>query len=113
MRCLRKNKNIQENKNVEISRIKIDQKEKEKIKNELDELIGTKGAIIFNRNLERINKIPIGKLQILRLDEEPYIIAIDGIATPKVIEMCERLGCHNLIATNFVFVDTPVNLVSF
>ena len=41
-----------------------------------------------------------------------YIIAIDGTATPRVVESCEKMGCSNLIATNFVTVDTKINLVS-
>jgi len=48
----------------------------------------------------------------INLNEEPYIIAIDGTATPKVIENCENIGCNNLIATNFVTTDTSINLVS-
>ena len=91
---------------------KMTPKEKEQIKGEIEDLIGSKGAIIFNKNLEISRKLPVGRLQMLRLEEEPYIIAIDGTATPRIIETCERLGCHNLIATNFVYSDTDVNLVS-
>jgi len=100
----------EEKKDVEIKKISV--KEKEQIQDKIDELIGSKGALIFNKNLEVIRKIPIGRLIGLRIDEEPYVIAIDGTATPKLIETCERMGCHNLIATNFVHVDTKVNLVS-
>jgi DNA primase len=92
--------------------IKKKSKEKEKIKGEVDELVGTKGAVIFNKNLEKIRKVPIGRLSSLTLDEEPYVIAIDGTATPRVVENCERLGCNNLIAKTFVNTDTDINLVS-
>jgi DNA primase len=92
--------------------IRITSEEKEKIRDEVNELIGTKGAIIFNRKLERIRKIPLTRLSSLRLEEEPYVIAIDGIATPRVVESCERMGCSNLVATNFVAVDTNINLIS-
>ena len=91
---------------------KMSAKEKETIKAEVEELIGTKGAAIFNEKLELTRKIPIGRLMTLRLEEEPYIIAIDGTATPRLIEACEALRCHNLIATNFVYADTDINLVS-
>jgi len=91
---------------------KITSEEKEKIKEEIEELIGTKGAIIFNKNLEKIERIPIQRLSSISLNEEPYVIAIDGTATPKVIENCESIGCNNLIATNFVTTDTSINLVS-
>ncbi|MEK6859339.1 MAG: DNA primase DnaG [Nanoarchaeota archaeon] len=91
---------------------KMTSKEKEAIKNEVEELTGTKGAVIFNEKLEKIRKIPIGRLIGLRLDEEPYVIAIDGTATPRIIEACEEIRCHNLIATNFVYSNTDINLVS-
>ncbi len=91
---------------------KISSKEKEKIKKQVSEITGTKGAVVFNKDLEKIRKIPLRKMYSLVLDEEPYVIAIDGTATPRIIEMCERLGCNNLIATNFVNTDTEINLVS-
>ena len=91
---------------------KITASEKQKIKPEIDDLIGSKGAMIFNKKLERIRKLPLTRLGSVRLDEEPYVIAIDGTAIPRVIETCERLGCSNLIATTFVAVDTDINLVS-
>jgi len=91
---------------------KITAKEKEKIKSEVDDLVGTKGAIIFNKDLERIKKGPLARLGSVRLDEDAYIIAIDGTATPRVVETCEKLGCNNLIAKTFVNTDTDINLVS-
>ncbi len=96
----------------EIQIKKITAKEKEKIKPIVDDLIGTKGAVIFNKELEQIKKLPLARFGSVKIDEEPYIIAIDGTATPKVVETCEKLGCSNLIATNFVAIDTDINLVS-
>lgn len=91
---------------------KMSSKEKEDIRDNVEELVGTKGALIFNQDLKIIRKIPVGILPNLRLDDLPYIIAIDGVATPRIIEACERLGCSNLIATNFVSSETDINLVS-
>jgi len=93
---------------------KIGEEEKRKIRAEVEDLVGTKGFVIFNKDLEKIIKMPLSRLTTLRLNEneEPYIIAIDGTATPRIIEACEDLGCSNLIATNFVSSDTDVNLVS-
>ena len=91
---------------------KMTSKEKEQIKDKVEELAGTKGALIFNDKLEVIRKVPIGRLGYFTLDENPYVIAIDGVATPYVIEACEKLGCNNLIAKNFVYSDTNINLVS-
>jgi len=91
---------------------KLTAKEKEQIKEKVDELVGSKGAIIFNKDLEVVRKIPSGRLSSFTVDEEPYVIAIDGTATPRIIENCENLGCDNLIATNFVNSDTNINLIS-
>ena len=91
---------------------KMTSKEKHEIQEQLDNLVGSRGAMVFNEKLERIRKIPLAKLYSLTLDEAPYIIAIDGTATPRIIEGCDNLGCSNLIATNFVDTDTKVNLVS-
>jgi len=100
------------NEKKEVTIKKMTSKEKEQIKDKVEELIGSKGAAIFNEDLEVLRKVPVGRLGSLMLDINPYIIAIDGTATPRVIENCEKLGCSNLIATNFVSVDTNVNLVS-
>ncbi|MFA5174417.1 MAG: DNA primase DnaG [Candidatus Pacearchaeota archaeon] len=91
---------------------KLTAKEKEKIKENISDLVGTKGAFIFNDNLEITRKLPMGRLPYLEINEEPYVIAIDGTATPRMIEVCENLGCHNLVANNFVATDTNINLVS-
>ncbi len=91
---------------------KMTAKQKEEIRESVDELVGTKGALIFNDELKIIRKIPSGMLPNLRLDDAPFVIAIDGVATPRIIESCERLSCSNLIATNFVSSETDINLVS-
>jgi len=91
---------------------KMTAKEKEKIKADVEDLVGTKGAVIFNKDLEKIRKLPIARLGSVGLDEAAYIVAIDGTATPRVIENCESLRCSNLIATTFVASETNINLVS-
>jgi len=90
---------------------KLTAKEREKIDDELSK-IPAKTAVIFNKDLEKIRKTPLRKIHSLTLNEKPYIIAIDGTATPRIMEICEKLGCHNLIAKNFVNTDTEINLVS-
>jgi DNA primase len=91
---------------------KMTDEEKEKIKKHLNELEGSKQVVVFNERLEKIDEIPLRKIYALSPNQKPYIIAIDGTATPKIIEICERFGCSNLIATNFVDANTNINLVS-
>ena len=91
---------------------KVPKSLKEEVKDKVNDLVGTKGALIFNEKLEDIKKLPAGRLGSLELDEAPFVIAMDGTATPRIIENCEKLGCSNLIASNFVSSDTDINLVS-
>jgi len=91
---------------------KMTAKEKTEVMDKVKDLVGSKGALIFNEKLEEIKKLPAGRLGSIELEENAYIIAIDGVATPKLIENCEKLGCSNLIASNFVSADTDINLVS-
>ena len=91
---------------------KITAKEKTALKDEISDLVGTKGAAIFNNKLERLRRLPLTRLGTVKLEEDAHVIVIDGTATPRVVETCENLRCHNLIANNFVAVDTDINLVS-
>lgn len=91
---------------------KITSEEKQIINIKINDLVGTKGAIIFDKELEIIKRVPASRLSILEIEKEPYIIAMDGTATPRIIENCERMGCSNLIASNFVNSDTNINLIS-
>lgn len=91
---------------------KMTPEEKDKVIDKVNDLVGTKGALVFNNKLEEIKKFPAGRIGSIELDEEAYIVAVDGAATRKVIENCERMGCSNLIAGNFVSTDTDINLVS-
>ena len=110
---LNSNDKLESTEKKQIKKIKkITLKEKEQIKKDLKKLEGTNSAIIFNKDLELIKKVTIGRLNYLKLDFDPYIIAIDGTATSRVIQNCEELGCDNLIAKNFIELETDVNLVS-
>lgn len=91
---------------------KLTDEEKAAIKSHLDELIGTKGAILFNRKMEVIKKIPISRLFYFRPEEKPYVIAINDTALPKIIRIVEELGASHLVAKNFTTTATSINLVS-
>jgi len=91
---------------------KMTEKEKEIVKKALDELIGTKAAILFNRKMDIIRKIPLGRLGFFRPEEEVYVLAINDTAIPGIIRVAEEMGVHNLAAKNFTTTNTSVNLVS-
>lgn len=91
---------------------KMTAEEKETVKQHLDELIGTKAAILFNKNMEVIKKLPISRIGYTRFEEQPYIFAINDTAIPPIIRAAEAMGASNLVAKNFTTTDTSINLVS-
>lgn len=90
---------------------KLSAEETEKIKGVMDDLVGTKGAILLDDRLGIIKKAPIGQLYNLRMNGV-YAIVIDGTATLPVVKSAEKIGCKHLIARNFAFTDTYMDLVS-
>ncbi len=103
---------VVEEKAVSKSVQKITEKEKEIVKKEIDSLIGTKAAILFNKKMEIIRKIPLGRLSYFRPEEEVYVLAINDAAIPAIIRAAEEMGAHNLAAKNFTTTNTHINLVS-
>ena len=91
---------------------KLTAKEKEIIKEHMEELVGTKAAILFNDDLEVINKLPISRLSHYESREPIRVLAINDTAIPNIIKIAENLGVENLVAKNFTTTDTEINLIS-
>jgi DNA primase len=91
---------------------KMTDKEKEIVKKALDELIGTKAAILFNKKMEITRKLPLSRLGYFRPEEEIYVLAINDTAIPGIIRAAEEMKVHNLVAKNFTTTNTSINLVS-
>jgi DNA primase len=100
---------VKEKKNEEIK--KLTDKETEKIRDKMDELIGTKGVVLLDDKLEVTKKIPLSQLNYLKI-KDIYAILIDGTATSTVVRAAEKIGCKHLIARNFAFTETHIDLVS-
>jgi DNA primase len=86
--------------------------QKEKIKAIVDESIGVKIAVMFNKNLEIIRKIPLSRLFYFRPEEPVFALAINDTATPSIIKAAEQMRAANLAAKNFTTTNTSINLVS-
>lgn len=91
---------------------KMTDDEKETVKEALDEMIGTKAAILFDRKMNIIMKMPLNRLPYFRPEKEVYILAINDTAIPAIIQIAENFGASNLVAKNFTTTRTDVNLVS-
>ena len=91
---------------------KLTAKEKEKVIEAIEEVVGAKAAILFNKDLEIITKLPINRLGYYKTENPIYTIAINDTALPNVIRAAESLGVSNLVAKNFTTTDTDINLIS-
>ncbi len=90
---------------------KLSDKEIEKIREMSEDLIGTKGALLLDENLNKIKKVPLSQLSRTRADNV-YVIVIDGAVNLSVIKSAEKMGCEHLAAKNFSYTKTYIDLVS-
>jgi len=96
----------------EVKAEKLTEEEKDKIKNELNSLIGTKAAVLFDKKMNVLRKMPISRLFYYRSEERPYVIAINDTALPNIIRVAEDLGASHLAAKNFTTTATSISLIS-
>ena len=75
-------------------------------------MVGTKVAILYNKKMEVIMKMPMSRLGYFRPSEEVYVLAINDTAIPPIIRAAEAMGASNLAAKNFTTANTDVNLIS-
>jgi len=90
---------------------RLTDKEIDKVREEADSIMGTRDAILFNENMERIRKVPVSQFYSLR-NRNVFAIVMDGTATANIVKSAEKTGCQNLIARNFAFTETDMNLIS-
>ncbi len=90
---------------------KLEENEIEKAKEIMGDLAGTKGAVLLDENLSVIKKIPTSQLYSFKA-RKAYAIVIDGTATSMIIRSAEKVGCKHLIARNFAYIETDMDLVS-
>ena len=95
-----------------VKREKMKDEEVTKVKEVLDDMVGIKAAVLFNKKMEVIMKMPLNRLFYYRPDQEIYVLAINDTAIPAIIKLAEQLGVHNLAAKNFTTTNTDINLVS-
>ncbi len=90
---------------------KLTEKEIEKAREIMSDLAGTKGAVLLDENMEVTKKIPTSQLYSLRA-RKVYAIVIDGTATSPIVWSAEKTDCKHLIARNFGYTETYMDLVS-
>jgi DNA primase len=91
---------------------KLTKEEKVIVENALNDMVGTKAAILFNREMNIIKRMPLSRLFYFTTNEKVYVLAINDTATPQIIRIAEGMKADNLAAKNFTTTNTSVNLVS-
>ena len=80
----------------------ISPEEKKKLKQTMEDLFGTRGACIFDQNLNILGKVPISELNttIKSLKGGIYALTLDGTVDLELLKLSERLGIKFLIGTS-------------
>jgi len=80
----------------------ISPEEKKKLKQTMEDLFGTRGACIFDQNLNILGKVPISELNttIKSLKGGIYALTLDGIINLDLLKLSERLDIKFLVGTS-------------
>ncbi len=91
------------------------EKQKEDIKEISKKYEGTGKAVLLDQDLKEIRTIsPRGVSSILmKMDQKPFAIIIDGTVTGAMINSAERVRSQVIVAKNFSTTDTSLTLLSF
>ena len=101
-------KNGREKKVFTKKRIKIPEKESEKFKEMLNDLVGTKGAYILDKNSNILGKVPVSELiNTVKGMNDVYAVIFDGLIEPEIIRVAEGAGLNYLIGR-----DTKMKIIN-
>ncbi len=75
--------------------------EKKVLKSTMDDLLGTRGACIFDQKLNVLGKVPLSELNstIKSLNGGIYALALDGPVDPELAQLAEKLQIKHIVGT--------------
>lgn len=75
--------------------------EKSVFKGVMDDLLGTRGACIFDQGLNILGKVPLSELSstVQSLNGGIYAIALDGVVDQDLVRLAERVGITHVVGT--------------
>ena len=100
---------------VQESEFKLNEQDKEKIKEMFNNNVGKGKAILLDSDLNEINSVPVTGLEISlkKSKENLKVVIIDGTVTKTIINAAEESGCEIIAAKNFATTETNMKLLSF
>ncbi len=88
--------------------------EKKTFKATLEDLFGTRGACIFDKELNVLGKVPLSELAstIKSLSGGVYALALDGAIDLDLVRLAERVGITHVVGTSSKVKESRINVVT-
>ena len=88
--------------------------EKKIFKSTMEDLFGTKGACIFDQNLNVLGKVPSSELEttIKSLNGGIYALALDGPVDIDLVRLAEKLGIMHVVGTSSKVSNSRINILT-
>lgn len=89
--------------------------ERKKLKSAIDDLFGTRGASLFDQNLNVLGKVPISELltTVKSVKEGIYAIVLDGEVEADLVKVASELGVKHIISPDVKVKETRgINIIS-
>ncbi len=92
----------------------LNDSEKKIFKETMENLLGTRGACIFDPKLNILGKVPLSELPstIKSLNGGIYAIALDGVVNDELAQLAEKLNIAHIIGTSVKTRNNRVNIVT-
>ncbi|MBL7206540.1 MAG: DNA primase [Candidatus Aenigmarchaeota archaeon] len=92
---------------------RLSSKEKELFKKTLNELVGTRAAIILDPKKELLGKVPVTELaNTLRSIDNPYAVILDGKVDYNLNQVAKRKGIKFLVGMEKENMRSPAKIIS-
>ena len=89
--------------------------EKKIFREVMEDLFGTRGASLFDENLNVLGKVPLSELEstIKSLNGGVYAMALDGVIDIDLVRLAERLNITHMVGTGSKIKETSkVNIIT-
>ncbi|MFH1376202.1 MAG: DNA primase DnaG [Candidatus Woesearchaeota archaeon] len=99
-----------------ITNLKLTKKEKDSYQEMLEDLVGTRGAYLLDKDLNILGKVPTSELPITikNMGSEINTIVFDGAIERDLVKLAERSDIKNIVgmSLNFPGYQTNIQLIS-
>jgi len=93
--------------------VKINPEEKEFFTKNLEELVGTRAACIYNAKNELLGKVPVTELtNTLKTVENPYTVIFDGKVDFRLNSLAKKKGVKFLISMDKEEFSSPIAIIT-